>query len=646
MIGKPLAILNKFSGMSSMGGMFWMDGFRVRNENGLSMLDEYYWGGEQFSSETTNFSSLQNITGMVTTKGNAENYRIFSDGQNFFCRSISGYNGKIHSQSGTLTAFGTGGAGDIKRLASGNFIYTNITNLGMAYTGRIATGSSTTKIIDYAGRNFTTLGIIVGDADRNKVTNLTTGVEYTVTSITTTNSTNDTLNFTAVGSNDNISGKDFIIFIDTKFTFDTPTQFIGQPERAYWSRQIKQYGSDYFITNGNWLSKLGADETTFVDKYRQLPATYQSICFEVNQGNMLISAIIADNKSYLLLWTGDSSTPDYQAITETPRPTVSLNVYGTNFCYVTNGTLFYTDGYQSKSLSSLTGDYTLGDLPQPRTFNGLLSYNNQIIFAEPSDYSERYRSGVYVYDPSFGWSFSRCLYAGQQLATPYNVFLDNSYDNPFSSSIRPDIGIGCSRSYNVLQNQGLISPKYSKSFIYLMDFKNPIQIKEIQLSLSEALTEMISDGTEKVCDIEVNIGEVKAPLMFRAQSTSNSVNMVTINNSSGNYNNIKEGDEIIFLDGTCRGERTFIQSISGQGTAIQQMIVSPVLSAVNASFSNIMVQKLRNVDRLTVTQDKLNEPARFIGNFYGDKMWLEVVIYGRSTAPYAFPVSINDIKIY
>ena len=40
MIVKPKLILNKFTGMNGGNGMYYLDGFSVEKENGITSLDE------------------------------------------------------------------------------------------------------------------------------------------------------------------------------------------------------------------------------------------------------------------------------------------------------------------------------------------------------------------------------------------------------------------------------------------------------------------------------------------------------------------------------------------------------------------------------------------------------------------------------
>jgi len=58
MISKPLMTLNKFTGMNAEGGMYYLDGFSVEKENGLTSLDENYRASELVNSSTANYEIL------------------------------------------------------------------------------------------------------------------------------------------------------------------------------------------------------------------------------------------------------------------------------------------------------------------------------------------------------------------------------------------------------------------------------------------------------------------------------------------------------------------------------------------------------------------------------------------------------------
>ena len=100
---------------------------------------------------------------------------------------------------------------DLLETASGNILFPSEKYIGRGVRFT-ATGGSTTTIVDTT-RNFTDLGIANGDT----VTNLKTGTIYTITSITTTTNTNDTLNFTASGTETTTANDEIIAWEYDRF---------------------------------------------------------------------------------------------------------------------------------------------------------------------------------------------------------------------------------------------------------------------------------------------------------------------------------------------------------------------------------------------------------------------------------------------
>ena len=164
----------------------------------------------------------------------------------------------------------------------GNILYPSETKIGRGVRFK-ATGGSTTTIIDTT-KDFVTLGYAAND----KVTNLKTGISYTITSITTTTNTNDTLNFTASGANTTVANDEIIAWEDDRFdTTLTPANW--QKTQLYWTKQIKQYGDIYYFTNGNYLGKIIGDESTVTANFKPPLPKHQALCLGINNSKILVS---------------------------------------------------------------------------------------------------------------------------------------------------------------------------------------------------------------------------------------------------------------------------------------------------------------------------------------------------------------------
>jgi hypothetical protein len=64
---KPLVTIDKFTGMSGQGGIFWLDGFSPRKENGVSMLSDSYTATQVLDTATTGFSNINSINSIAYT---------------------------------------------------------------------------------------------------------------------------------------------------------------------------------------------------------------------------------------------------------------------------------------------------------------------------------------------------------------------------------------------------------------------------------------------------------------------------------------------------------------------------------------------------------------------------------------------------
>jgi hypothetical protein len=202
---KPKIKIDKFSG-SGEGMLYYNEGFIAGNENGNSLLSEGYSSGKIFDNTDTAYITLSNEIKAIQYLKTIRSLRDYS----LMLNSTGGF--LVNSMYTTYIKNAVGpslGASspylysyypDLLELPSGNLIFSSTNHLGLVIRGYCLTGSSTTKIVDGAGRNFETLGLS-NTGMNNKVWNLKTGEVFTITSISTTNSTNDTLNFSAGTTN-------------------------------------------------------------------------------------------------------------------------------------------------------------------------------------------------------------------------------------------------------------------------------------------------------------------------------------------------------------------------------------------------------------------------------------------------------------
>lgn len=651
MISKPIAQISKFTGMTDEGGMYYIDGFSIEKEQGLTSIDENYLPYELVNSGTANYSNLGTICAIQyvyplpnSNIGASRAYRVLlNDSANLYAWDIFNelYHGKIGG-TGTASSYTYCQKPDIFQLQSGNLIYTSAQHLSLVIRGLCKSSSTTSKIVSKSGQNFTTLGLSA-TAPNNKVTNLITGAEYTITSISTTDSTNDTLNFTASGSLANAENDEFMGIVLTKWDLNTgitiPTFQGQQATQIYWSRPIRQYGDQYMILNGNYIALLATDESTIDTTYKQLPVNYQAMSFEVNGSQILVSAYDVNGNSHLLLWDGHSNGwLEDKIVTTAP---LSIDANGSGFIYLADGVIYYTDGVNIKKLIGFPDKVNLGSGANCPSHNSITTVNDTVYIAVNNNNLNRGFNGVLVFDLKTGLSQFKCKYNGKGFATPFCI-----YTNPnLSSTIfgtSNDIEIGCGLSLNNLNEfQASSFSKDCKSFVYLLDFKQETQVRQVWLNLKRVSYKHTAGRALKNCNISVNYGNDSQPLIKYGQTGVNTTTTAT-NPNGVSYPGVV-GEEIEFMDGSCAGERTFITGITDAGTANEAWTLSPALSTSYNSSSNLRVWSVKNGETKNITLEDLNKPVVFNTNFIGSKMYLEIAVKG-TTNPFA--VSIQDILIF
>ena len=655
MITQPKGIINKFTGMSDKGGIFYLDGFSIENENGRMSLDENYKTSETINSNTAGYDTLgdiiaiQNIYPLTNSRISAsQGYRIIMDSDShFFTYDLfsSAYRGRVGGISAS-NPYLYCQKPDLFSLPSGNLIYTSSNHLGLMIRGLAKTGSSATKIIDKDGRNFISLGLST-TAPNNRVSNLKTGAEYTITAISTTTSTNDTLEFSAIGSLNNVENDEFIALVNTKWdlfksdgtsggtTIPFPI-FKGQPQSVYWSRPIRQYGNQYMILNGNYIALLANDENTIDCSYKQLPAGFQGITFEISgRDEILVSAYDNKGQGYLLLWDGASD--GWFPITKVSRPPSALRAYKNGWVYIADGSIYFTDGYTIEKLISFPDNVNLGSKYNTNNHNGIAIIDDVIYFAVSGNYNIRSYNGILVFNPNFGLSFFKCKSKGTGFAGPICLFVNPNVSISSIFSTSNDLEIGCANSLNNLNEYQEGGAGEFKSFVYFLDFEQETQIKEVWLNLKHSIKTQYDTRSQKNCKISINYGNGKQPIIKYGQVSSNTTTTATVNET--NFPGVM-GEEIEFINGANAGQRTFITNITNPGTSNATWTLSPAISTASATSSDIRVWSVKNGETRSLTLDDFDKPVRFQTNFIGSRMWLEVVITGVANS---FPVSIDDI---
>lgn len=634
---KPKLKINKFTG-SGDGLLYYNEGFVAGNENGNSLLTESfkyekYWDtlDANYEGENDGYSLIKAMITLSTINGRSP-YNIFSDQANqLFIKSGNLYNGYLNDYlySGGVTP-------DILELPSGNLLITSTERVNLIIRGACKTGSTSGKIIDTGGRNLLTLG-----ASGSKVQNLVTGATYNITSITTTNSTNDTVNFTAQSGFSNDAGQEFFIYNANKFTLSRTT---------YERRQIKQNGLKFYILNGNKLSRLDSDETTFDEDYKLFPPGYESLSFDVNSGKMLFSAINENGKSMLLLW--DSFSDGWNNILELDGDVYSVKSYKSGWVYVLRGVIYYTDGFSIQKLSAYSDNIKIGqsslNVLCPTYFNGITIFNDYIYFINsqhsPNYDGPRTEYGVYVFNPESGWSFLTGLLNGKQIANPQFISLsDNQIYVGFSADYtETDVNVG---GVSIIKEGSYTDTNLNKSFITYIELPNEMPVIGIGLNLSFN-NDIAQSGfsVEKKTNITVSIGNGNQTLMKEYNGNIKSSSRIDI---SRFYDVINIGDELRFTspNGLNNGKRYFVTNKQLQTGDDTILTVTPATLISETYGPSLKIIKVKKCGNKTITENQMNTEQLFFlpSAIYSNKLFIEVVVNGIANS---IPISVTGINIY
>ena len=236
MNGKPILNINRFSG-SGEGGILYNEGFYPEVDNGKSVMGEGFATFNIANAATSGFTNIgyvMSILSLSTVASYTAIYQLYyNQAGKFFSHPNGGasiLNGEIHSNGSAMTTFP-----DTLETANGNILYTADVKIGVGTRGKVISGSTTTLVSDKLfgilnrgswavgtayilgdmatytdGIRYTCIKANTGDIPSSvptswkpttavavKVTNLKTGIEYTVTTVSKTTTYNDTLNFTA-----------------------------------------------------------------------------------------------------------------------------------------------------------------------------------------------------------------------------------------------------------------------------------------------------------------------------------------------------------------------------------------------------------------------------------------------------------------
>jgi hypothetical protein len=637
---KPILQIDKFAG-AGQNGILYCEGFYPEVDNQKSVMGEGFTTYNLFNSATTGFTNLSTIYGSIalsTINSQSEIYNIYVNGdvtQRIFAYQEIGdiiKDGIIHT---SLTSNACRYP-DIIETAMGNILFPSERYIGRGVRFK-ATGGSTTTIIDIT-KNFTTIGYAANDT----VTNLKTGIEYTISSISTTTNTNDTLNFTASGVNTTTADDEIIAWEDDRFDTNL-TQSSWQQTQPYWVKQFKQYGDLYYFTNGNYIGKVLADESAVDADFKQLFPKHQAIAMSVNNSKILVSANF-NGKGALLLWDGASDGWNNNLKIDTP--VISLVEYGSGWVYISKGNVYYTDGYQIQKLYGLNQSRTITTYSlTPASHNGLIINEGFLYCANYSTDYNLIESGIYAIDlgnVNNGFTIIKPKVTTRVNGIPNSIFLNNIFSG--SSSIE----IGGSGFVSYILSSQANSAYQDKSMLLMVSLPDIMKVNGIGLNLSRYIKNYNNDTSAlKSRSIQVSVGDGNRGLIDLATTINLGTPTTTFIVNGEYYLNNKVGDQIYVSDkgDATFGERTFITEITTPGTSTETWQTSPALSGTHSDNITLKMIRTKLFGKKTVSYNELKDEIFFFTQdaLMTNKIFIEVVFFGQANA---LALNINEINVY
>ena len=642
---KPIIQIDKFSA-AGQNGIFYCQGFYPEVINGKSVMGEGLASFSILNKETAGFSNLGNIYGSlalstINSQDSLYNIYINNTSKIFVYQELGTTitDGEIHSNSNSLTATTNP---DIIETSLGNILYPSEKHIGRGVRFK-ATGGSTTTIVD-TDRNFVTLGYAAND----KVTNLKTGIEYTITSISTTTNTNDTLNFSASGVNTTSANDECIAWEDDRFETDINAAVWQQPQNN-WVKQFAEYANEILFTNGNYIGSISAsdrtlpnDESTVTKDRKQLPSKYQAISIKVNNAKVLVSANF-NGKGALCLWDGASD--GWNNILKINSPVIATTEYQSGWIFISDGTLYYTDGFQLQVLYKLNQNNRISlNKLKPITHNAL-TINDSMLYCAGSG-SSISETGLYAIDLdniNNGFTLIKQIYKTKESGSPYSVFVNNRFLGLKSIEV-------CGNGFINYISSGTAGSLYrDKSLIIALSLPEETKISGIGLNLSRGVFGYNNDifTTEYSRDVQVSVGDGNRGLIDYIITSNNVAATTTFIVDGRTFLNTEIGDEIMINDEeqTVYSERSFITNITGKETVSETWTIDPALSTTHNPSTEVKMIRVKKFGRKTIKNNELKNEIMFFPetSLFTNKIYIEIVFFGKS---YSMPLNINEINVY
>ncbi len=632
---QPIIQIDKFSG-AGQNGIIYCEGLYPEVDNQKSVMGEGFTTSNVFNTSTAGFTNLGAVYGSValsTINSSNETYNLYVDSgvyQRIFAYQTIGdtiKDGVIHlSPTVNYCKYP-----DLIETTLGNILFPSERYIGRGVRFK-ATGGSTTTIVDTT-KDFVALGYAIGD----KVTNLKTGIEYTITTVST-----NTLTFSASGSNTTSANDECIAWQDDRFDTNI-TKASWQVRQTDWVKQFKQYGDIYYFTNGNYIGKIEADESAVDADFKPLPSKHQAVALSVNNAKILVSANY-NGRGVILLWDGASD--GWNNSIKFDIPITSLIEYNSGWIFVSQGSVYFTDGWQLQKLYDINQSIIISSFNlTSASHNGLIINNDLLYCVNSADDNNLLNRGIYVINlnnVNDGFTMFKPIVATKPNGFSYSIFINNR----FAGFNTIEVGGG---GYVSRISSGVSSLSYQdKSMILMVSLPDTLKISGIGLNLSRYIKNYDQDYIAALSrNIQVSIGDGNRGLISYATTKSLGSPTSTfvidgtqwINNEIGDQIYIRDRDEATYA------ERTFITGITGKGTNTETWGISPALSTTHGDGTEMKIIKVKSLDKKTVNYNQLKDEVFFFTSspLFTNKLFIEIVLFSGANS---MPINIHEINVY
>ena len=632
-----MALLNTIDNFT---GAYRREGLNIVKLQGKQYLTRGFRTAEQRSSQNDNsdleviedFSSISFNDDIESAKQDqlvgisGDKIYMFSDSF-VTSRDI----GNIHSVSASGDIFPLnflGSAPGINTTTNNNIFYTNAAYLGCAYLFKATSASATSLVV--SGETFNTTYGIDDDSYNSKIYNITKGEAYTNTTATPT----DTLEFSAATTTPEADDV-FMVFVDNAFSFGTPldkgNHFASQDFPYLWARPIKLSNNHYYILNGNYIARIDvsdndATNSTMDETWQRLYRGRQALCFDMNRENILVGTEFRG--SYELFLYNEYSFGALNSI-RLPAEPKSIIAYESGWLVLAGATLYYTNGSSLKKLSALP-DFEDSDSSANMSIKGM-SYKGDDVFISTSSISDRYGSGIFVYNFKNGWSFTPLGDDEGSHRGDIDTGAIINYKNTIYAGYKTDNG-----SNNYVLGELRSSSSDKKKIGLLFHFQEQTAIKQVGITLAEIYDEFAG---RRETDVTVNYGNTRRPLHLTNLSLGDNNSTNTLYPTGGLSYKANIGQKVLLTSGNIAGESTYITDINNEGTSSERWTISPLLSTLPSDSSKIIKYNLYKAGTKTIDVNNIPQDIRFSTNFVGDIMYLEIELENGY-------LDISNIKLY